>query len=283
MYTETMKSAIHTYYIHNGQPVDRRYFLCDTSEGTDSVYEVIRLVEGVPLFLEDHFFRMERSAHLIGRTLYWTMADIEQSIRRLAEANRVLLGNVKLLVQWDEEDKGEMFACFIPYRYPTREELSKGVAVTFLEAQRDNPNAKVQNVSLREQADRLMEERNVFEVLLTDGSGNISEGSRSNFFLINNNELITAPLASVLPGITRGKVLEIAYARGVPVRQRPVHRDELPEAQAAFLTGTSPGLLPVARIDDLALPVDLPLLRQLQTAFQSMVRRYVQSHNSVLA
>ncbi len=278
-----MKSAIHTYYIHNGQPVDRRYFLCDTSEGTDSVYEVIRLVEGVPLFLEDHFFRMERSAHLIGRTLYWTMADIEQSIRRLAEANRVLLGNVKLLVQWDEEDKGEMFACFIPHRYPTPEELSEGVAVSFLEAQRDNPNAKVQNASLRELADRLMEERNVYEVLLTDTSGNISEGSRSNFFLVNNDELITAPLASVLPGITRGKVLEIAYARGFTVRQRPIHRDEVGEAQAAFLTGTSPGVLPIARIDDLAFSVDLPLLRQLQTAFQSMVRRYVQSHNSVLA
>lgn len=278
-----MKSAIHTYYIHNGQPVDRRYFLCDTSEGTDSVYEVIRLVEGVPLFLEDHFFRMERSAHLVGRTLYWTMADIEHSIRRLAESNRVLLGNVKLMVQWDEEDKGEMFACFIPHRYPTREELSEGVAVSFLEAHRDNPNAKVQNASLREQADRLMAERKVYEVLLTDTSGNISEGSRSNFFLINNGELITAPLASVLPGITRGKVLEIAYARGIPVRQRPIHRHELQEVQAAFLTGTSPGVLPIARMDDFALSVDLPLLRQLQTAFQAMVRRYVQSHNSVLA
>jgi branched-chain amino acid aminotransferase len=278
-----MKSAIHTYYIHNGQPVDRRYFLCDTSEGTDSVYEVIRLVEGVPLFLEDHFFRMERSAHLIGRTLYWTMADIEHSIRRLAESNRVLLGNVKLMVQWDEEDKGEMFACFIPHRYPTPQELSEGVAVSFLEAQRDNPNAKVQNASLRELTDRLMEERNVYEVLLTDASGNISEGSRSNFFLINDGELITAPLASVLPGITRGKVLEIAYARDFTVRQRPIHREELREAQAAFLTGTSPGVLPIARIDDLAFSVDLPLLRQLQTAFQAMVRRYVQSHNSVLA
>ncbi len=278
-----MKSAIHTYYIHNGQPVDRRYFLCDTSEGIDSVYEVIRLMEGVPLFLEDHFFRMERSAHLIGRTLYWTMADIEHSIRRLAEANRVLLGNVKLMVQWDREDKGEMFACFIPHRYPTPEELRKGVAVSFLEAQRDNPNAKIQNESLRERAEHLMETRNVYEILLTDASGHLSEGSRSNFFLINDDELITAPLASVLPGITRGKVLEIAYARGVAVRQRPIHRDELPEAQAAFLTGTSPGVLPVARLDDLGLPVDLPLLRQLQTDFDSMVRLYVQSHNSVLA
>ena len=277
------KSSIHTFYIHNGQPVDRRYFLCDRSEGVDSVYEVIRLVEGVPLFLEDHFFRMERSAHLVGRTLWWTMSDIEYSIRRLVEVNRVLVGNIQLFVQWDEEEKGEMFACFIPHRYPTRREQEGGVAVSFLQAYRENPNAKVADDGLRGQANRLLEELGIYEVLLCDAAGTITEGSRSNFFMVQDGELITPPLASVLPGITRGKVLEIAHARSLVVRQRPVHRDELPAAQAAFLTGTSPGLLPIARVDELALPVDLPLLKQLRMAFEALVRRYVESHNSVLA
>jgi len=278
-----MKSAIHTFYTHNGQPVDRRYFLCDTSEGVESIYEVIRLMEGVPLFLEDHFFRMERSAHLIGRTLYWTMGDIEHSIRRLAEANRVLLGNVKLIVQWDGAARGELYSCFISHRYPTGRELKEGVAVSLLEAHRQNPNAKLTDTPLRERVDRLLEERGVYEVLLTDVAGNITEGSRSNFFVVLNGELITPPLAAVLPGITRGKLLEIANSRGVKVRQRLLQVDELKEAQAAFLTGTSPGLLPVARVDDVHLPVDLPLLRQLREDYQRLVHRYVQSHNSILA
>lgn len=278
-----MKDAIHSYYICNGQRVDRRYFLCDTSEQARGVYEVIRLVEGVPLFLEDHFFRMERSAHLTEQTLYWTMEDFEKSIRGLVEANRISVGNIKLLVQWKNDAKGELFACFITHKYPTREQLEQGVELGLLKARRDNPNAKVENLGVRELADRMIEETGVYEVLLIDRSGNVSEGSRSNFFIIMDDEVVTPPLASVLPGITRGKVMEIAHTMDLKVHQRPIKRNELGAAEAAFLTGTSPGVLPVSHIDGSAFDVGHAVLRQLQRAYKALVSEYVQNHKSVIA
>ena len=277
-----MKAAIHTYYIHNGHPVDRRYFLCDTSEQILGVYEVIRLVEGVPLFLEDHFFRMERSAHLMDHTLFWTMGDFEKSIRQLVEANRVSVGNVKLLVQWINEPKGDLFACFIPHKYPTGEEEENGVRLSLLEAQRENPNAKTENQTVREKADRRIEETAAYEVLLVDRSGYVTEGSRSNFFIIENDEVITPPLRSVLPGITRGKVMEAAYEMNKKVHQRPIHKNELREAEAAFLTGTSPGVLPVNQIGELKISVDNLALREIQRAYKDIVSNYIHSHKSVL-
>jgi branched-chain amino acid aminotransferase len=277
-----MNSAIHSYYVQNGIPVDCRYYLTSVAEGQDAIYEVIRLVEGVPLFFEDHYKRLKKSSRLIGKKLRWTKADVKKSIRRLVEANRVTLGNIEIMVQWEEEEKkGILYGSFIPFRYPTDEHFEKGVRVGLMEAERLNPNAKILNQGVREQADQLMKEKNYYEVLLVNREGYITEGSRSNFFAIMDNKFVTPPADVVLPGITRGKVLELAVDLNIKVSERLVHRDELPELEAAFITGTSPCVLPISHIEDLQLNPDLSLLRKLQSAYNDLMCNYLRSHNTL--
>lgn len=276
-----MKSAIHTYYVQNGLPVDRRYYLPSIAEGDKAIYEVIRLVEGVPLFFEAHYERLKKSARLIDKKLGWTIEDLKKSIRRLVEVNRVTLGNVKIMVQWEDDEKETLYACFIPYRYPTPEQFEKGVPVGLLEAERINPNAKLVNQHVRDRADHLMKKKKYYETLLVNKDGYITEGSRSNFFAVNKGRVLTPPEEIVLPGITRGKVLELAGEMNIPVVERVIHLDELSEIEAAFITGTSPCILPISHIEGLSLDPDHFLLRRLQTAYRSLMRDYVRTHQSL--
>jgi branched-chain amino acid aminotransferase len=94
------------------------------------------------------------------------------------------------------------------------------------------------------------------EVLLTDGERNLAEGPTTNVFLVDDGgTLRTPPEHSVLLGITRRSILEIARAEGRPVvDDAAVPASALAEAGEAFLTGTSAGVWPIASVDGRELP-----------------------------
>lgn len=275
-----MDTAIHSYYLHNGLPVDRRYFEASSAGSRITVYEVLRMTDGVPLFLEDHYLRLQRSARLVGRVLNLPITELEQNIRQLIKANNVLSGNIKIQVQWDDEGRGDLYACFIRHRYPSAEDYRLGVRVDLLAAERDNPNAKVANPRVRELADNMIRDQQLYEVLLVDHDGFVTEGSRSNFFIIRGEEIATPPISTVLPGITRGKVLELCQRLGRPVRQEPIHRRDLRRVAAAFLSGTSPGVLPIAAIGSQRLDPRHPLLLQIHDHYETLMRDYLVSHGA---
>jgi len=66
-----------------------------------------------------------------------------------------------------------------------------------------------------------------WEPLCNDHQGNLAEAPSSNVFFVKNGELITPLSDAMLPGITRGCVLEIAELHNIPVRERTVQREEL--------------------------------------------------------
>jgi branched-chain amino acid aminotransferase len=94
------------------------------------------------------------------------------------------------------------------------------------------------------------------EVLLTDAEGNLAEGPTTNVFLVDAAGVLrTPPEHSVLLGITRRSILEIASADGrTVVDDVPVPAAALAEASEAFLTGTSAGVWPIASVDRRELP-----------------------------
>jgi branched-chain amino acid aminotransferase len=88
------------------------------------------------------------------------------------------------------------------------------------------------------------------EGIALDDRGMVSEGSGENIFLVNNGKLITPPLgASVLPGITRDSVIQIAREMGIEVVETTVQRSALYLADEVFLTGTAAEITPIRSID----------------------------------
>lgn len=88
------------------------------------------------------------------------------------------------------------------------------------------------------------------EGIALDDRGMVSEGSGENLFLVNNGSLITPPLgASILPGITRDSVVQIAKELGIPVIETTIQRAALYLADELFFTGTAAEITPIRSVD----------------------------------
>lgn len=88
------------------------------------------------------------------------------------------------------------------------------------------------------------------EGIALDDRGYVSEGSGENIFLVNNGTLITPPLgASILPGITRDSVIQIAREMGIAVQETSIQRAALYLADEVFFTGTAAEITPIRSVD----------------------------------
>jgi branched-chain amino acid aminotransferase len=87
--------------------------------------------------------------------------------------------------------------------------------------------------------------------LLLDVEGNVTEGAGFNFFIVKDNTLITPGSESVLEGMSRQVVIELAEKLGIPVVERGFPMYDVYHADEAFMTATSRSIVPVARANGL--------------------------------
>lgn len=226
-----------------------------------SVYEVIRLMNSRPQFLPEHFARLEGSLGAIGKTVPFTYKTLEQSITDLAEEGQIKDHNLKLEV--DISGHGVLY--MNPTHYPSPKQYAEGVRTGLFEGERKNPNIKMMDQALRDATNAAIRERDLYEVILVDRNGQITEGSRSNVFFIRDGEVYTSPLHQVLPGITRGKIIEILKGKGITVHEEPIAATDIASFDAAFISGTSPKVLPIAQMEEVSYDVNDPLLRDLMS------------------
>ena len=101
--------------------------------------------------------------------------------------------------------------------------------------------------------------------------GELAECSQSNFFLVKDGHVRTPALASgLLSGVTRGFLLELGPAIGIPVSEAVLHEPDLREADEAFFTSTTKEIVPVVRVDEHTIGegVPGPITRRLIAAFR---------------
>jgi len=112
------------------------------------------------------------------------------------------------------------------------------------------------------------------EALMLDTEGYVSEASGENIFMVKNGLLKTTPLTSILPGITRDSVIQIARSKKIPILEERFTRDELYTAQEAFFTGTAAELTPIREVDDRMIGDGKPgpITKELQSAFFNVVK-----------
>ena len=107
------------------------------------------------------------------------------------------------------------------------------------------------------------------EAILLDDKGNVCEGTGENVFVVRDGVIVTPPhTASILDGITRKSVMEIARDLGHEVVERDIARAELVLADEVFLTGTAAELVPVREIDDHPLGPPGEVTRRVQSEFE---------------
>ncbi|HXV68687.1 MAG TPA: branched-chain amino acid transaminase [Nitrospira sp.] len=122
------------------------------------------------------------------------------------------------------------------------------------------------------------------EAILLDTEGYVSEGTGENVFIVRRGKLKTTPLTSILEGITRNSVIELAREQKIDVVEERFTRDEMYVADEVFVTGTAAELTPVREIDNRKIGTGKPgpVTMALQKAFFSIVRGEDQTHESWL-
>lgn len=241
-----MSEALKEYFIYNGDEYLTNEYEKFKLQGNNQIYEVIRIIEGKPLFFKEHMERFRNSRKMISNKDNISDDKIIQSFEKLVTLNNVKEGNVKVILQ---EENFIMF--FIKHSYPTEEMYRTGVDTILYFGERENPNAKIINNDFRNKVNIEIDNKNVYEAILIDRNGNITEGSRSNIFMVKDGNVITSPVKNVLPGITRMKILEACRRSNIKVIEKEVNYKEIENLDGMFISGTSPKVLPIRNCENI--------------------------------
>ena len=120
------------------------------------------------------------------------------------------------------------------------------------------------------------------EAIVLNKEGQVAEGPGENIFLVRDGEIYTPGLSqSILDGITRNSVIELARERGYTVHDRAtISRGELNTADELFFTGTAAEVTPIRTVDNVTIGDGSrgPVTEELQQAFFDLVERRTDAH-----
>lgn len=238
------------------------------------VYEVIRLIDGIPLFFEEHMKRMEHSLKMIGEIERLPSKKILEGIQSLVLKTNIRDNNVRIEIGRDQNRVFTWTLYLVVSYYPSTIEYENGVKTVTYKVERLNPHAKIFRTEFAVKINQLRKERDAFEVILVNHEENVTEGSRSNLFFIKGDKVYTAKTDDVLEGITRSKILDIIRELQIEIVEKDIALDTLSTYEACFLTGTSINILPISTIDHI---VYVSPQHTLMTKILKALKQYVQN------
>ncbi len=253
-------------FILNGDLLHADQFDNSLVYNGDSIYEVIKMIRGKPVFFHDHMERLTESLRLQHKRQLTDEKSLRNDILRLTRADRMKLTNLKIIFNYNKGAENYL-VYFIEPIYPGEEQYKSGVKGIFYFAERENPASKVINHKLRSSIYHKLILEGAYEAILVNDNNEITEGSRSNIFFMTGNRLVTAPDECVLNGITRKHVLGLCADNNIHVEFKCVKADDIDRYDSVFMTGTSPVVLPFSCIQDKYFRVDSPLLAELRKLY----------------
>jgi len=271
----TFEENIGEFCIINGETLPAERLNLHTHDKYTAFYEVIRIIDGIPLYYEDHYLRLNNSIVKLNYELNISKKDIKGQIKDVCELNKLSKCNIKVIVlQYETEQVVLIFVN--KFYYPIKQEYDNGIACSTINLKRNNPNIKMIHTGYKEEITRVATEKNVFEVLLVNDDGKITEGSKSNVFFVKGNKIYTSPADYILMGITRQYVINVCNNLGYEVIETLIGIDSLTSFDAAFITGTSINVLPVRVIDNHNLDsANNPTTQHVMASYNILVNSYI--------
>lgn len=226
----------------------------------DGVYEVVPVYGGRPFRLGEHLDRLDRSLAAVRIDNPLTREDWSRMFGDLLARNpgddrsiyfQITRGVAKRDHAFPKNAQPTVFAIVNPLAPPDPETVEHGVcAITQPDIRWARCDIKaitlLANVLARQAA---VDAGCVEAIFLRDGLA--IEGSASNLFVVSESTIVTPPKDNtLLPGITRDLVVELALENGLPLEERAIHEAELRGACEVWLTSSTKEVMPVTRIDD---------------------------------
>jgi branched-chain amino acid aminotransferase len=222
------------------------------------VFDLLRTLNGKPLFLKEHIMRLEDSARRIGIALPWSRTELIRVVMEVLHRNSFKESNIRIVVTAGSSPdyltpQGKPRLLVLVTRapaLPTRW-YTDGVKIITFFSERNIPGAKSIDYVPATIALKQARDQNAIEAVYVDRNGQVLEGTTSNLFAFFNGTLVT-PDSGILNGVTRKTVLDLAEKRG-PVDLRDLGLAELLTADEVFITGTNKMIVPVVQVDDTAI------------------------------
>ncbi len=272
------KVHVLTHTLHYGLGIFEgiRCYLCH--DGTSAVFR-----------LKEHIDRFFDSGLIGGLTIPYSKKEIVGACKETLRANGLKAGYIRPLAFIGEGVMGvypgdnPIQVAIITWSwgaYLGEEALEKGIRAKVSSYTRHHVNVMMTKAKIAgNYVNSVLAKREVMklgyeEALMLDTEGYISEGSGENIFIVRNGVIKTTPLTSILSGITRDSVIQIAKSRKIPIVEEKFTRDELYTAQEAFFTGTAAEITPIREVDDRKIGEGKPgpVTKELQAVFFDIVK-----------
>jgi branched-chain amino acid aminotransferase len=265
------------FFVKNKEIKERKEFNSEFLSKGINIYEVIRIIQGIPLFFEDHYLRFQRALQLsINKDeKIPSPTKVYENLISLIQHCNIQEGNIKIVYHASKEENF-LIIYLVEYNYPHTTQYLNGVKAAIYQVERPNPSIKNWLSDYKKKAAIFKKEKAVYELILMRNDGIITEGSQSNIFFIKNETVYTAPEKLILPGITRKYVLEICLSQNIPLVEKEFDLNFVLQSDAVFLSGTSPKILPVSFIDKTAFKVDHIIIETLKSAYDEKIKYYLQ-------
>jgi D-alanine transaminase len=232
----------------------------------DGVYEVLPIMGGRLFHMEQHLDRLGRS--LAALRMAWPVGRqrvLPLICAEVARRNRVVNGLVYIQITRGVARRNHLFPADTnptlvvsawSQKGPSPAVIEAGVAVVTCADQRwKRPDIKAVGLLPNVLAKQAAAESGAFEAWMVDGQGHVTEGCATNAFIITKDGVVVTHPAdtSILGGVTRANVLDLARQAGITVMERLFTVAEAKDAAEAFMTGTTMMVLPVVSIDGSAI------------------------------
>jgi branched-chain amino acid aminotransferase len=262
------------------------------------VFEGIRCYEtprGPAVFrLTDHIKRLEMSARLIYMTLPYSVDELISATHELLSVNGLPACYIRPIAFYGYGTLGvpprenPVYVAIMSWPWGTylgAEALEKGIRAKISTWRRVGPNtiphaAKATGVYLNSMLAVMEANRAGYEeALLLTEDGYVGDGSGENIFVVKDGVITTPDLsASILQGVTRLAVIQIARDLGYELREKPLIRTDLYMADELFMTGTAAEVTPIRAVDDVEIGDPGPLTKAIQETYLKTVAGQVERY-----
>jgi branched-chain amino acid aminotransferase len=257
------------------------------------VFEGIRCYDtkkGPAIFrLDEHIERLFSSAHIFLMEIPFSEKEIKEAIIRTVKVNKIRECYIRPLAYigygamglYPKENPVNVSIAAWPWgAYLGDKGLNEGIRVRTSSFIRSHVNAnmtrgKVCGYYVNSQLAKKEAIADGYdEAVLLDTEGYVSEGSGENIFIVRKGKIKTTPLTSILEGITRNSIIQIAHDNKIKVTEERFTRDELYISDEAFFTGTAAEVTPIRVVDGRVIGAGKPgeITKKLQSVFFDVVK-----------
>jgi branched-chain amino acid aminotransferase len=226
-----------------------------------ALFETMRAYSGEIFKLERHLERLAGSAAVL--ELPVERERWQEGIRAVLQANTLKEARVRLVLSAGPGDLvPDLATCThptlcvlaVPYKPPSADIYEHGYSVITSSLRRNSysplPGFKTSNFLESLLARREARRVGADDALLLNDRGLVAEASSSNVFVVRDGRLLTPRLGSgLLPGVTRGVILELAAERGIPAAEVDLRPEDLSEAAEIFISNSIIEIMPVTKLN----------------------------------